>query len=287
MSVIHNVYIICDNLYTLVSNLDCNRWGFKQVDKQDPNGIVFMHHLFIRGEKQLCRTMKSKASTQTKKAADLKAETIGQQQFYANLGMNMQGTMSQQDMMRAMSMMLAQQGGYPMPMMPNNQATMMSNNQSMPMMQGQANMSGQSMMMPGQDTMPMNMMQCQVLTAQGQLPSQPGLQMSQIEQQQREQQNQIQQMQGNQQQNGMASQLFPYSTTSVAAPSLATGMNGTQASSTEQGSGKTVLDGKLTKFELASEIVDRNPGMSQQRALTLAKEINLDTAKELSEGHKV
>ena len=279
-----------------MSNLDCNRWGFKQVDKQDPNGIVFMHHLFIRGEKQLCRTMESKASAQTKKAADLKAETIGQQQFYTNLGINMQGTMSQQDMMRAMSMMLAQQGGYPMPMMPN-QAMMMPNNQamppmmpnqSMPMMQGQANnMSGQSMTMPNMNMMQgQAMMASQVLPAQGQLTSQPGLQMSQMEQQQQqEQQNQMQLMQCYQQQNGMASQAFPSSATQVAAAPLTAGI---QASSIEeQVSGKTVLDGKLTEYELASLLLDRNPGMSQKRALSLAKEINIETEKELSEGHKV
>ena len=268
---------VCDDVY-LMSNPDCNRWGFKQVDKQDPNGIVFMHHLFVRGEKQLCRTMKSKASTQTKKAA----ETIGQQQFYANLGMNMQGTMSQQDMLRAMMMMAQQQGGYPMPnqamMVPNNQAMMMQG-QSMPTIQGQEamNMQGQSMMMPGQASMPMNMMQGQammagqVLPAQGQLTSQPGLQMSQMEQQ--EQQNQMQLMQSNLQQNRMIAQAFPSSATQVAAaPSTATGI---QASSTEE----QVPD--KTVFELASEIIDRNPGMSQKRALSLAKEINN------SEGHKV
>jgi len=253
-----------------VSNLDCNRWGFKQVDKQDPNGIVFMHHLFIRGEKQLCRTMKSKASTQTKKAADLKAETIGQQQFYANLGMNMQGTMSQQDMMRAMSMMFAQQGGYPIPMMPN-QAMMMPNNQAMPPM------------MPDQS---MPMIQGQVLPAQGQLTYQPGLQMSQMEQQQEQQQNQMQQVQGIQQQNGMTYQAFPSSTTSVAAISTVQGMNNNHANSSI--TSRTVLDGKLTEytpFELASEILNRNPGMSQKRALSLAKEINIETEREL--GHKV
>lgn len=237
--------------------------------------------------------MKSKASTQTKKAADLKVETIGQQQFYANLGMNMQGTMSQQDMMRAMSMMLAQQGGYPMHMMPN-QAVMMPNNQampgpmmpdqSMPMMQGQANMSGQSMTMPNQATMPMNMIQ--VLPAQGQLTSQPGLQMSQMEQQQEQQQHQMQQVQGLQQQNGMVYQAFPSSTTSVAAISTVQGMNNNQANSSI--TSRTVLDGKLTEytpFELASEILNRNPGMSQKRALSLAKEINIETEREL--GHKV
>ena len=286
-----------------MSNPDCNRWGFKQVDKQDPNGIVFMHHLFIRGEKQLCRTMKSKPSSQTKKAIDLKADALGQQQFYTNLigqqgFMNTQATMSQQDMMRAMSMiMMAQQGGYPMQMMPN-QAMMMPNqampvmqgqsmpNQAIPTMQGQANMSGQSMMMPNQATMPMNLMQgqamvaSQVLPAQGQLASTQGLQMSQMEQQE---QNQMQQMQGIQRQNGMASQAFPSSTTYATAPSTVQGMNNTQANSStvEQVSGKTVLfNKKLTDFELATEILNKKPGMSQKRALSLAKEINIETEKE-------